>query len=98
MTRTIRQCVDFGECGEKYVDFEVDYRPYRPAKGMFGPWEHAQPEEPAEVDIVGATIGGNNALFLFDAEALRLFSESLLKAIAEEDREEDIPDYYRDAA
>lgn len=44
---------------------------------MFGPWEHAQPEEPEEVDIVGATIGGNNVLFLFDAEALRLLSEGL---------------------
>ena len=98
MTRTITQCVDFGECGEKDVAFEVDYRPYRPATGMFGPWEHAQPEEPEEVDIVGATIGGNNVLFLFDAEALRLLSEGLLEAIAEEDREEDIPDYYRDAA
>ena len=97
-SRTISQCVDFGECGEKDVEFTVDYTPHVPAKGMFGPWEHAQPEQPSEAEITGAAIGAHDVLWMFDAEARRLIGDSICQKLDGEQKDAEEPDYYREAA
>ena len=95
--RAITTTVDFGEAGEKDVSFTVDYTPYRPAVGMFGPWEHAQPEQPSEAEITGAAIGAHDVLWMFDAEARRLIGESICEKLDAEPKDIEEPDYYREA-
>ena len=91
-SRTVTKSVDLGECGEKDIEFTVDYTPAEPASGMFGPWEHSTPGSSSEIDITGATIDGHDVLWLFDVEGLRLIEADLLESLDDEEPDFDEPE------
>lgn len=90
--RTVTKSVDLGECGEKIVEFTVDYMPPVPAAGMFGPWERSTPALSSELDITRAAINGHDALWLFDAEARRLIGDEIREQLDGEELEFDEPE------
>ena len=91
-SRTVSKSVDLGECGEKDVEFTVDYTPAEAASGMFGPWEHSTPGSSSEIDITGATIDGHDVLWLFDAEGRRLIGDAILEDLDGEEPDFDEPE------
>lgn len=90
--RTIIRTIDFGELGEKEVDFCVIYYAGSPPSGMWGPPENYDPGVGSELEIIEAMIDGHKILWMFDIEPLQLINEDICTQLDEEEPEFNEPE------